>query len=340
MDNNNRLLLLKNAKNEEEMASTATTPTSGKNDDNNDNNSVFIKQNKINTVTEILSDEFEHEIAKSMQELEDFDNVADSDFEDEGQNGGRQPDDNDTEHNRNRTVSAGSSGSSDADENLIDTLKKAPKLNLITDLMPYQPCLPLNFAPGRRLSECKEETDEEDEVENEVEKAKQDQPALVIGQIERPKIVVEAPLSPTPKTTEVTGPTRRFIVTKASPIAIRREAKFLESMTPKQNSQTIHFPCSDPKTTQLQSLFAQNSGRTSPHVDPNFFDTSLVEIRPLTTSAKSINDVTAPEQDDNVWIKRNEIKRPKTVNVKSMDVSILLSCLSLFAGKTCNISVV
>lgn len=330
MADNHKLLQLKNAKNEEELTLVeGNVKKSVKTVENNsDTHSLFIMENNKQTSaapTELIGDEFEHEIAKSMQQLEQFGNDSDSDFDDaDGTTTNLHAD---VDLNRNRTVSAESSGSSDADDNLIDTLKKAPKLNLITDLMPYQPlALPLNFIPGRRLSECKEEPDEEDDLDEQTNSKKLKSDSTKTSNI--PKIVLETPSSPSsptsknhPKITEVAGPTRRFIVTKASPIAVRKEVKLLQNMTPKQNSQTIHFPCSNPKSVQLQSLFSQNSGRISPHVDRSFFDTSLVEIRPLTSSVKSINDLTAPEQDNNVWVKRDDVKKVNNVTAKKVDVS-------------------
>lgn len=272
MENNNQFFMMKNVKTDE----AATKQIE-----------LFIEENSKNETAsgQIRNDAFEKYIDHPPT-LEGSPEVDDSDFEYDTTN----------KTFRNRTISGGSSGSSDADESLIDTLKKAPLLNLITDIMPYQP-LPF----GRRLSQCKEEEEEDDE------------------KLSPPKAYIPTltPIKSNRASQNVTTTVNRFIVTKASPqLSVHPKTKrLLEKMTVIQNAHTIHFPCSSPDTQPIQSLFVTKK-QTSPHVAKQFFDTSLVEIRPLTeaTSAKSVEDVNAPVQDDNVWIKRSPLKPKKVKN--------------------------
>lgn len=140
------------------------------------------------------------------------------------------------------------------------------KLVLQPFLMPFQ--------ERRRLSQCKEE--EEEEI------------------AERARVA-----------THITGARHKFIVTKAE-LEPRVEAKHLRNMTAKQNAATIHFPCSTATKQQstLQELFFSPHKELNPHMDRRYFDTSLVEIRSTNTSTKSLNKCPTDNVDGNVWVPR------------------------------------
>lgn len=81
----------------------------------------------------------------------------------------------------------------------------------------------------------------------------------------------------------------------------------LRNSSAKQNSQTIHFPCSAPvqnNRMSVQTMF-------EPHLDKRFFDSSLVEIRSLNDSLQEVNeDVSLNDSVDSnsndIWVKRSE----------------------------------
>lgn len=318
--NNEQIVQLKNIKNEEDTKKVCSA------------NLLFIEEDENST--EIISDEFDQEIDKSIQALDNFGDLSEEEpyvelkinllpqHEDlKGKN-------DDESSNRLRTVSGESSGSSDADENLADTIKKAPLV--ITEVVPYQPPpFALAFNNRRRLSECREEEELEYENSEEKETEKQEHKS-------KEPVVKEVPpgiqlLPPTPdhnkKTTEINTGTRRFIVTKTSPTAARHEIKLLKDYTIHQNSQTIHFPCSQPNRQSIQNWFSPTR-KMEPHVDRQYFDTSLVEIRPPTNevNAKSLENVAQNKHEgqltiDDIWIKRDSKSPANTSKHVHIDVS-------------------
>uniref|UniRef100_A0A182ISN2 Uncharacterized protein n=1 Tax=Anopheles atroparvus TaxID=41427 RepID=A0A182ISN2_ANOAO len=181
----------------------------------------------------------------------------------------------------------------------------------------------LPFHVRRRLSECREE-DEEDEKQPPPPPAspaglRSPVPSIVVAStsgIERRIIPSEppAPSSSLQEEVESTVPRKsRFMVTKApsqvqedpprgpSP-RLRPETVHLLPVPASQNSQTIHFPCSSgaqhyaaSQRSSLRSMFSPDTPHlNTPHLDRRFFDTSLVEIRPLTSSRGSLNGGEAP----------------------------------------------
>lgn len=276
----------------------------------------FVIENKQNKMMEIINDDFEHRIEKSIEELETVDEL-DSDYEDDFSCA-------------NRKAPLGSSNESLSDDGAVNEQDEVGAINefprtpeainpAFFSILPY--------IGKRRLSECKEE--DEDEVHSSV--AKNSATRQTNGSVQ----------------TEVAGTTRRFIVTKTEnaqapvspPVTIVEEAELfpepnivkdvklppvaraeiqnLRHMTPKMNSQTIHFPCSSgigstPNDRQsLKGIFSPQ-GILSPHLDQRFFDTSLVEIRGNNTQSnksldKSENGSISSGDNckiDDVWIKR------------------------------------
>lgn len=80
----------------------------------------------------------------------------------------------------------------------------------------------------------------------------------------------------------------------------------LRNTSARQNSQTIHFPCSTPVQSRqsVQSMF-------EPHLDKRFFDSSLVEIRSMNDSTQTVNEESLSDAVDaggvnDVWVKRSE----------------------------------
>lgn len=123
-------------------------------------------------------------------------------------------------------------------------------------------------------------------------------------------------------------PPSRFIVTKTQnkdkPEAVSTPLKpgveaLLRNSTAKQNSQTIHFPCSTPvqKRVSVQTMF-------EPHLDKRYFDSSLVEIRSLNDSTQTVNEESNVNDStdggsNDIWVKRAE--KSKAAPTEAVDVS-------------------
>lgn len=194
----------------------------------------------------------------------------------------------------------------------------------------------------RRLSQCKEEENEEEDLTSSgavnsalVKKsssltaeiaARADRKAMQAKEpMEEEEVVVDEVKVPV-EIEEVKAPVSRFTVTKTEkeeqkdepvptlppdvkPSLLRPGVEaMLRNSSAKQNSQTIHFPCSTPVNNRLsvQSMF-------EPHLDKRFFDSSLVEIRSLNDSTQTVNEESMLNDSvdgdaDDIWVKRSEKK--------------------------------
>lgn len=93
----------------------------------------------------------------------------------------------------------------------------------------------------------------------------------------------------------------------------------LRNSSAKQNSQTIHFPCSTPvnqNRLSVQTMF-------EPHLDKRYFDSSLVEIRSMNDSTQTVNldsmlndsvDAGGEGGANDIWVKRSE--KPTDVSLQ------------------------
>lgn len=183
---------------------------------------------------------------------------------------------------RGRTTSVSSdSSTNEMDDELNSSGIPNPSLNPFRsqealNVKPvWQPVL-IPFQDRRRLSQCKEEDEDDGD---------------------------KFPISNGNKS-KGTRIRHKFIVTKTENIP-RLEAHNLKNLTAKQNAATIHFPCSS--STQHRSLMGLFSPQKefNPHLDKQFFDTSLVEIRGHNKSSQSLHK-TDDIIDANVWIPRSE----------------------------------
>uniref|UniRef100_A0A2M3Z0U3 Uncharacterized protein n=1 Tax=Anopheles braziliensis TaxID=58242 RepID=A0A2M3Z0U3_9DIPT len=222
----------------------------------------------------------------------------------------------------------------------------------------------LPYYVRRRLSECREE-DEEDEKTQPTQPA--NVPSIVVANSNGRTAVLHsgtaggggsiqatsAALSGSSQNDEESVVPRksRFMVTRTleeqqqqqqqqhTIPQLRPETINLLPVPASQNSQTIHFPCSATQyaanqRTSLRAIFTPASPLATPHLDRRFFDTSLVEIRPLTTSRNSLTSQEGVSQDtaavqtapgtsggtvsaqnipfelDEVWVKRPDSVQP------------------------------
>uniref|UniRef100_A0A1B0CH11 Putative amp-activated protein kinase gamma regulatory subunit n=1 Tax=Lutzomyia longipalpis TaxID=7200 RepID=A0A1B0CH11_LUTLO len=227
---------------------------------------------------------------------------------------------------RVETVTSSSSSDASDDEEIVGVantkspMRTVEALNQLTYPIPQIPRPFIFSIERRRLSQCKEE-----EEEDNPDKTQSVSPTVVT--IPPPTTSTSSPPAAAPEGTIV----NRFIVTKAeeqqdivpkeevekkdppkeenskSPIP-RPEAENLRNFTRQHNSQTIHFPCSSPTVKpNLQSIFSP----INPHLDRKFFDTSLIEIRPITESTKSLNREDNIDSPHEIWVRRtDEPKRP------------------------------
>lgn len=289
----------------------------------------FFRENEINRTAEIMNDDYENEIDKTMQDLEDKVSLTYSSDDDSDYDEGIPLD---------GTLHGNDNGEYDA---------SVSEKSLRSSYGQQVPSILLPFYERRRLSECKEESESDEEVE---------QPAI------KPIITVTTENGDTHPTEAPAK--KRFVVTKAnedeinaskeeqaspqqpvsilkktpsppsqqkltqSPKKIRYDAhEALKDYTATQNSHTIHFPCSPAAANgrmKLKNIFSPQ-GNLNPHLDKRYFDTSLVEIRTsqnqLATSTKSLDDTSSSHPLNNIWIKRTDLKHPNSINDKISDSS-------------------
>lgn len=287
---------------------------------------AFFKESEINKDTEFVNDDYENEIDKSILEMEHIGQVYDSD---------------DDHIHKHRKISSTDEGSlSDIENNggnssnlVGSTVQRQVFDPQITTVM-------LPFYERRRLSECIEESESDEETAGKwltasIPTSLHDTPEVtgtkkrftVTKAYEEPidiKVEVKSILKKTPS-----PPSNQKSLTNGSPKKIRYEAGALKDFSAQHNSQTIHFPCQTGLTgrSNVKSLFSPQ-GILYPHLDRSYFDTSLVEIRAsqtLATSTKSLDDKSSNQLDNNVWVKR--------VNEQNVDSDkIGSSCESISAS--------
>lgn len=285
----------------------------------------FFKENEINKTTEIINDDFENEIDESFLQMEQ---AVDLTYESES-------DDEKPAPSKGKFYKrhAKSSGSSDSDDDDGQISAKNSKLIESSVLQrkhydDYHINSILTFFERRRLSECKEESESDVEVEvpekpiiaitstNAAPKKR-----FIVTKTEEPVVEnpVKQPVSILKKTPS--PPLNIKNPLTSSPKKIRYEATGLKDVSAQKNSQTIHFPCSSASVERpnVKSFFSPQ-GLLNPHLDKRYFDTSLVEVRAsqtLTNSSKSLDGRGSRQLDDNVWIKRKDGESDDTsINVE------------------------
>lgn len=250
----------------------------------------FEQDNEVNLTMEMLSDDFEKNIEASMNDLETLDQLerhdSDADIIEDKLIAWPSNSTKRTSQNSNhvefceRRISASSESSNNSD-NEEDTSYRPSE-----DVDPFRSPesknqnilwrpLSIPFQERRRLSQCKEEDEDDSErIQN----------------------------GSSNKT--ISGTRRKFIVTKTE-VCPRPEAEKLRDISAKQNAATIHFPCSSmDQRASLNNVFMVKND-FNPHLDKRYFDTSLVEIRSINGSTQSLNksnNIT----DDTVWVPRKE----------------------------------
>ncbi|XP_058821714.1 uncharacterized protein LOC131683614 isoform X1 [Topomyia yanbarensis] len=283
-------------------------------------------------VNPMSDDDFENIIAQTMQDLDTIKSDSDSDFGDDHGLPRRKTITPPKSVRKKNIGSSSDSSVSDVEEDVYSWIESCPKSPLSskrTDLLPYTAAhsLLLRFGERRRLSECLEEDEDEDKPLTS--NGRKDLHGVSTNR-KIPQIKINN-LNISPEGADPTVVRKsRFMVTKASELPqLRPESVNLRPLTAAQNSQTIHFPCSQLTSPgsrmSLKSIFTPESPFPNPHMDKRFFDTSLVEIRPLTTSITSVTEVGLSKVDDTsissgtncknipfeldeVWVKRADVE--------------------------------
>ncbi|XP_055606698.1 uncharacterized protein LOC129754581 isoform X2 [Uranotaenia lowii] len=325
-------------------------------------------------VSPMTDEEFENIFERSMQDLEAIKSDSDSDF---GDDHGLPLKKTFTppKNLRQKTVGSSSDSSvSDVEDELYSWIENCPKSPMSprrSDLPAFPP-LVLPFANRRRLSECLEEDEEEEKPLNSNGTKNGHNPT------NSNNATSNGSNGKSPSKSEAQPEVRksRFQVTKTNDLPqLRPESLNLRPLTAAHNSQTIHFPCSQFNTpidrNSLKSIFSPESPFPNPHMDKRFFDTSLVEIRPINSSIHSIagsESSNPPTQTpvaespnaepaggdgkrtipfellDEVWVKRPEVsdispKKPTAAN-SSTKAATLPAGSSLGASMKAKTSVV
>jgi hypothetical protein len=276
----------------------------------------FFKENEITQTAGIVNDDFETSIDETILQMEETVGLTYESESDEGQSqpNGKTARELNSNNSSDEEIDALCVKNTQLIESSVLQRKKNEDQQLTNSVV-------LPFYERRRLSECIEESESDEEH----------------VEVSKPVIVVTALQS-----TSEAAPKKRFTVTKAnevdppaklpisilkktpsppsnqkafhqhSPKKIRYEASALKDVSAQKNSQTIHFPCtaSSVERANVKSFFSPQ-GFLNPHLDRRYFDSSLVEVRAsqtLTDSSKSLDERNIQPLDSNVWIKRNENK--------------------------------
>lgn len=277
----------------------------------------FFKENEMNKTAEIVNDEFENDIDESILRMEETVGLvydSDSDGSPATSNG---------KHNKGRAElsSSGSSGSDEDDEKTVSAknsklIESSVLQRSMYDDYVHSSSVTFPFYERRRLSECIEES----ETDEEIEVPAKPTVAVQAEAVPKKRFTVTKANDETPPKQPVSilkktpsPPSNQKLLAAHSPKKIRYEASALKDVSAQKNSQTIHFPCTSAavERANVKSFFSPQ-GFLNPHLDKRYFDTSLVEVRAsqtLNNSSKSLdNEKSSRVLDDNVWIKRNQAK--------------------------------
>lgn len=251
----------------------------------------FEQDNEVNLTMEKLSDDFEKNIEESMNDLESLDHFERHDSEADiiedkliawpGNSTKRTSQPSNHVEFCERRISASSESSNNSDNEEESSYRTIEEMDPFrspeskNQNILWRP-LSIPFQERRRLSQCKEEDEDDSErVQN------------------------------GGGNNAVSGRKHKFIVTKTETVCPRPEAEKLRDVSAKHNAATIHFPCSSvDQRASLSNVFMKND--INPHLDKRFFDTSLVEIRSTNGSTKSLNK-SNNKTDDTVWVPRPNV---------------------------------
>lgn len=173
--------------------------------------------------------------------------------------------------------------------------------------------LPSRMAVGnRRLSQCREEDEDEEKKDMRDPVPSSSNISTISGS---DKSLSESSSGSKASVIDtVTGPTHKFVITKAKQHVDKEKkeekqpcdiAKNFAAMREYRQSNTVNFPPTDTKRPSVYNVF--RSPIQSPHYDYRFFDSSLIEMKSQTSSSSTIDYGST----EDIWVKRTpaDLKR-------------------------------
>lgn len=168
--------------------------------------------------------------------------------------------------------------------------------------------LPSRMAAGnRRLSQCREEDEDEEKRELKEPVPSSSNMSTISGS---DKSLSESSSGSKASVIDtVTGPTHKFVITRArqpkerQPSEVAKE--FARSSREYRQSNTVNFPPTETKRPSVYNVF--RSPIQSPHYDHRFFDSSLIEMKSQTSSSSTIDYGST----EDIWVRRTpaDLKR-------------------------------
>lgn len=225
-----------------------------------------------------------------------------------------------TEKKSQKTLKNGtSSASSDEDSDIEPDLVSAINYNTISSLSALKDMLnqseessffqsyfrnhatnlpSRNAVNCRRLSQCREEDEEEDKKDLIKEPVPSSSNISTISGSDK-SLSESSSGSKTSVIDTVSGPTHKFVITKT-----KQPRDLCKNIVRNYHpANTVNYPPTDPKKPSVYSIF--RSPLQSPHYDHRFFDSSLIEMKSQTSSSSTLECGSA----EDIWVKRADLKR-------------------------------
>ncbi|OAD54643.1 hypothetical protein WN48_06392 [Eufriesea mexicana] len=197
---------------------------------------------------------------------------------------------------------------------------------------------------GRRLSECREE----DEYENEDAKNVEIPIAKVISESKKDVAKIEEPeeknesvssKASSPCISEKSSSEKIDQKSNPEPSVSEPKPQFTTSTVTSPTSTTkpplrrrhttgpgMTFPATDPPTYSTSMTFSRTSPLPSPHLDKRFFDSSLIEMKSQASSSSTLDY----DSTEEVWVRRvdfvQERKRKRPTLIGEVMLRVLVVC--------------
>ncbi|KAK4879544.1 hypothetical protein RN001_007690 [Aquatica leii] len=148
---------------------------------------------------------------------------------------------------------------------------------------------------GRRLSQCREEDEEDDKKENKDQVPSNSEVSLISGSDK--SLSESSSGSKNSVIDTITGPKHKFVITKTKQPS--EAAKIFAKRKEYRQSNTVHGD--DFRRPSIYSMFNRTSPLQSPHYDRRFFDSSLIEMKSQTSSTSTLDY----GSNEDIWLPRN-----------------------------------
>ncbi|KAF5282793.1 hypothetical protein FQR65_LT02790 [Abscondita terminalis] len=148
---------------------------------------------------------------------------------------------------------------------------------------------------GRRLSQCREEDEEDDKKENKEQIISNSEISLISGSDK--SLSESSSGSKNSVIDTITGPKHKFVITKTKQPS--EAAKIFAKRKEYRQSNTVHGD--DFKRPSIYSIFTRTSPLQSPHYDRRFFDSSLIEMKSQTSSTSTLDYGSS----EDIWVPRH-----------------------------------